>query len=94
MSAQDYLEELVNDIARQGVVPSDMSYLQKNNSEDYDLGVILDLERKTGIKYSDEQKKILLHRGSACILACAGSGKTSTSIHLIAKRLITPVVCT
>lgn len=89
MSAQDYLEELVNDIAKQGVVPSDTSYLQKNNPEDYDLGVILDLERRTGIKYSEEQKKILLHRGSACILACAGSGKTSTSIHLIAKRLIT-----
>lgn len=89
MDTQGYLEGLVNDIAKQGVMPSDMTYLQRNNPEDYDLGVVLDLERQTGIKYSDEQKKILLHRGSACILACAGSGKTSTSIHLIAKRLLT-----
>lgn len=42
----------------------------------------------TGITYSDEQLKILQHKGGMCILACAGSGKTSVLTHLIAKRIL------
>lgn len=33
------------------------------------------MSKITGVRYSDEQKDILLHRGGMCILACAGSGK-------------------
>ena len=40
-----------------------------------DLKIILDMQNKLGIKYSDEQKAILQHRGNSVILACAGSGK-------------------
>ena len=83
------LDQWVNDLREQGIMPTDISYTQKNNPMDNDLRVILDLEQRTGVPYSEEQRKILLHRGSACILACAGSGKTTTCIHLIAKRVLT-----
>ena len=83
------LDQWVNDLKEQGIMPTDISYTQKNNPMDNDLRVILDLEQRTGVPYSEEQRKILLHRGSACILACAGSGKTTTCIHLIAKRVLT-----
>lgn len=83
------LDQWVNDLKEQGIMPTDISYTQKNNPMDNDLRVILDLEQRTGVHYSEEQRKILLHRGSACILACAGSGKTTTCIHLIAKRVMT-----
>lgn len=50
--------------------------------------VIADLSKKSGVKYSDEQLKILKHKGGMCILACAGSGKTSILTHLLAKRIL------
>lgn len=40
-----------------------------------DLDIINSLSKVTGVVYSDEQKKILTHRGGMCIIACAGSGK-------------------
>lgn len=40
-----------------------------------DMQVINEISRVTGVKYSDEQLKILQHKGGMCILACAGSGK-------------------
>lgn len=40
-----------------------------------DMEVIEEISAITGVKYSDEQLKILQHRGGMCILACAGSGK-------------------
>ena len=43
----------------------------------------------TGMNYSDEQLKILRNHGGMCILASAGSGKTSVLTHLIAKRILT-----
>ena len=46
------------------------------------------MEKVTGTQFSDEQRKILEHHGNACILACAGSGKTLTSVNLIAKRIL------
>lgn len=45
--------------------------------------VINEISRITGVKYSDEQRKILEHRGGMCILASAGSGKALTSDTLI-----------
>lgn len=40
-----------------------------------DQEVIDKMSRITGVKYSEEQEKILKHHGGMCILACAGSGK-------------------
>lgn len=37
--------------------------------------IIQKISDETGVKYSEEQVKILKHRGGMCILACAGSGK-------------------
>ncbi len=54
-----------------------------------DLQVIEDISRVTGVKYSNEQIEILKHRGGMCILACAGSGKTTILTHLLLKRIKT-----
>lgn len=51
--------------------------------------VITDLMETTGTKYSDEQKAVLEYKGGMCIMACAGSGKTTILTHLIAKRVMT-----
>ena len=51
--------------------------------------VIEYIENSTNIKFSDEQRDILTNHGGMCILASAGSGKTSTLINLIAKRHLT-----
>ena len=40
-----------------------------------DLEIVKSIEESTGVSHSDEQLKILQHRGGMCILACAGSGK-------------------
>ena len=37
--------------------------------------VVNSISQRTGVIYSDEQRKILEHEGGMCILACAGSGK-------------------
>lgn len=37
--------------------------------------ILDDISRVTGVKYSEEQERILRHEGGMCILACAGSGK-------------------
>ena len=89
LGTSNSLEQWVSDLKEQGIMPSNTDSMRVNNPKDFELRVILDLEKKTNVKYSEEQKDILLHRGSACILACAGSGKTTTCIHLIAKRILT-----
>ena len=88
---KEYLESLINDLSVLGVKPEGFTKASSLNvkENDFDLKVITEIEKTTGVKYSDEQRDILLHRGNMCILACAGSGKTTTSIHLIAKRLKT-----
>lgn len=42
---------------------------------DIDNKVIEDISRITGVVYSEEQLKVLKHRGGMNIIACAGSGK-------------------
>lgn len=83
----DYINRLVEELESSGIKPT--ANFNSTFVEDRDIKVLSDIERVTGISYSEEQKNILMHKGSACILACAGSGKTSTSIHLIAKRVMT-----
>lgn len=65
-----------------------MSYGQANMYMD-DMEVINEISRITGITYSEEQLNILKHHGGMCILACAGSGKTTVLTHLLAKRIKT-----
>ena len=49
--------------------------------------VIQQLSSVTGVKYSDEQLQVLNHKGGMCIVACAGAGKTSVLVSLLAKRV-------
>lgn len=51
--------------------------------------VISYMQRATGVTYSQEQLDILNTPGGMCILASAGSGKTTVLTHLIAKRIQT-----
>ena len=41
-----------------------------------------------GAEFSEEQLNILNYKGGMCIVACAGSGKTSTLTNLIVKRIL------
>lgn len=91
--ANEYLDNLVAELEQSGVM-APTSQLNNTtpvnkNVNDIDLQAIMDIERITGTKFSDEQRAVLEHRGNACILACAGSGKTTTSVNLIAKRIMT-----
>lgn len=47
------------------------------------------LQETTGMTFSEEQEKILEHRGGLHIVACAGSGKTTTLVLLVTKRIMT-----
>lgn len=85
----EYLDKLEQELRSEGVGASLTSSNTCVSPSDFDLRTILEIEQITGFKYSDEQKEILKYRGNACILACAGSGKTSTTVHLIAKRIKT-----
>jgi DNA helicase-2/ATP-dependent DNA helicase PcrA len=46
------------------------------------------MQRATGMVYSDEQARLIASDGGACVLACAGSGKTTAMTHMIARRLL------
>ncbi len=91
MNNNEYLDSLMAELAAQGVEPpkNDNSNVNVSSADDRELEIIANMERVTGKKFSDEQRKILEHHGNACILACAGSGKTTISVNLIAKRILT-----
>lgn len=84
------VDQMMAELASEGIVPQGVSTTNKENSVtlDRDTKIIQDLEMTTGVRFSDEQRNILLHHGNACILACAGSGKTSICVNLIAKRIM------
>lgn len=91
MSSNEYLDNLMKELAEQGVEPpkANIDNINTSNVNDKELEIITSMERITGRKFSDEQRKILEYHGNACILACAGSGKTTISVNLIAKRILT-----
>lgn len=74
----EYIDKLVSELSAAGVAPSNvMSKAESRQAEvdSFSESIIDRIEKNTNVKFSDEQKDILRHRGSACILACAGSGK-------------------
>ena len=50
---------------------------------------IAKLEEKNGIKFSEEQIKVLEHEGGQIVVSCAGSGKTTTLVNVVTKRILT-----
>lgn len=77
MSSNEYLDNLMAELAEQGIEPpkANVNNINTSNVNDKELEIITSMERITGRKFSDEQRKILEYHGNACILACAGSGK-------------------
>lgn len=90
MSSNEYINGLMRELEEQGIKPpEEINEAVVENVDTRELQIIAAMEQITGKKFSDEQRKILQHHGNACILACAGSGKTSISVNLIAKRIMT-----
>jgi len=94
--ANEYLDNIQKELEELGVKPQGNQKKKDNLTtrntdimDDNCLKTILEMEQITGTKYSDEQKAILSTSGNTCILASAGSGKTTVSTHLIAKRIKT-----
>lgn len=86
----EYMDRLVAELESQGIkAPEPDKKVQVPVVDDRELQIIASMEQVSKKKFSPEQLKILEHHGNACILACAGSGKTTTSINLIAKRILT-----
>lgn len=46
------------------------------------------LQEKTNTVYSAEQAALINSKGGACVVACAGSGKTTALTHMVARRLL------
>lgn len=85
MSYESALEEL----AQANISPDIVKTNDENKDNDLELKLILTIEQVTNKKLSDEQRDILLTHDNMNVVACAGSGKTSTSVLLLAKRIIT-----
>lgn len=88
MDNNEYLNRLMDELNEQGI-EKPISHTSVCLADDKDLHVINRLEDINHQEFSDEQRAILMHKGSAAILATAGAGKTQTSVNLIAKRIIT-----
>lgn len=87
--SNSYIDSLVAELESQGIkAPNNTTNDKPVTKDDREQRIISSMEQATGKKFSDEQRKILEYHGNACILACAGSGKTTTSINLIAKRIM------
>lgn len=74
----EYIDKLVSELSAAGVAPSNVMSKQETRQaelNDFNDSMIKKIEDNTGVSFSDEQRAILKHTGSACILACAGSGK-------------------
>lgn len=84
MSYQTALSEL----AELGIRPTERASAATSPEMEEDLRLIDKLEKLTKVSFSEDQRKILMHHGSGCIVACAGSGKTFTLTMLLAKRIL------
>lgn len=80
-------EELLAELQSQGIYPDGVTSQIVNSVKDRDEATISEMEALTGLHYSHDQRQVLSHRGNLNIIACAGSGKTTSLAHLIAKRI-------
>ena len=84
------IEEMVEELKNNGVKPVEApTNVMVSVPMDTSIIQYIDrLENANGSKFSDEQLTIVNSSGNSCIIACAGSGKTTTSISLVAKRIM------
>ena len=75
MSQSSY-DRALQELIEQGIIPDPgINKVEENKITDEELQLILNMEKIAGVKYSEEQKNILLNKDNSCIIACAGSGK-------------------
>ena len=79
--------EFVKELEQSNIKPISNSQAYNTVVDSKEEYIINAISQKTGVKYSDEQLKLLHSKGSMCVLACAGSGKTTSLVHLLAKRI-------
>lgn len=83
------IEQMMKELEAEGITPEkDKIVISATDENSFEDKIISDIEKASNRKFSDEQLKILKYKGSSCIVACAGSGKTTSTISLIAKRII------
>ena len=93
--------EAFEELKANGLMPPEQSGESSVKQSVKDMEIIYKMEDRCGFIYSAEQKEVLKHHGNLDIIACAGSGKTTTIAHLITKRIlsgeikdISKMVCT
>lgn len=75
MSQSSY-DKALEELIALGIMPdTEAKKVTADNVTDSELQLISNMETIAGVKYSEEQKKILTNKGNSCIIACAGSGK-------------------
>lgn len=74
---QDELDKIMEEVSdEQDKLAGEDRIEELNSKEESEQDkVINEISRVTGVKYSEEQLKILRHKGGMNIIACAGSGK-------------------
>ena len=80
-------DELLAELTSQGIYPKSVMDKVADSIKERDEQIISEMEALTGLHYSEDQRQVLSHRGNLNIIACAGSGKTTSLAHLITKRI-------
>lgn len=79
-------EQALQELKMVGIEP--VTETVNNSALSREISIIDNIERISGTKFSDEQRQILLCKDNLAIIACAGSGKTTTLVALIVKRIL------
>lgn len=82
---EDY-EQALKELEDMGIKPV-QEEVKTDAFEEMSEQIASDISSCTGVKFSDEQKRILKHKGNMTVITCAGSGKTTILTNLIAKRI-------
>ena len=83
MNNNEYLDSLMAELAAQGVEPPKNNNNNVKSTDDKELEIIANMERVTGKKFSDEQRKILEHHGNACISMILGRSPVQNCTGLL-----------
>lgn len=79
-------EQALKELEMVGIRPKNDTVESSEISKE--IEIINRIESACDTKFSDEQRQILLCKDNLAIIACAGSGKTTTLVALIVKRIL------